>query len=134
MNNWTMSLFSNIDKKNYQMKDNFVGFHLMRVKMTSHIKRTNYFKIQPFTVVNLKTVVLTSKTTSWRVSCSTLSILLWQICIPIGIPVLKTCIYSYCRHLQSDAWQGSVWRQQPALALQPSVGRLWDIQLWWLPG
>ena len=56
----------------YQMKDNFVGFHLMRVKMTSHIKRTNYFKIQPSTVVNLKTVVLTSKTTSWRVSCSTL--------------------------------------------------------------
>ena len=55
------------------MKDNSVGFNFMRVLTISHVKWTNYFQLQPFAAVDLQTLVLTSKTTSFRVSCSTLS-------------------------------------------------------------
>jgi len=37
------------------MKDNYVGFNLMRVLTISHDKWTNYFELQPSTAIDLNT-------------------------------------------------------------------------------
>jgi len=78
-----MLLSSYIDKFYIKWNTIVLAFIECACKL-SHIKWTNYFELQPSTAIDLKTLVLTSKTTSFQVSCSTLSLVVCRVDLTAG--------------------------------------------------